>query len=46
MTDRVFLELKREALDLYMKEESQIQKLRRQIEFDLEDDEADIRKKE
>ena len=46
MTDRVFPELKREGLDLCIKEESQMQKLRRQIEFDLEDEEADIRKKE
>ena len=34
------------ALDLYMKEESQMQKLRRQIEFHYEDEEVDVRKKE
>src|SRR5258705_11495409 len=47
-TDTVFPELKREALDLCVKEESQMQKLRKQIEFDFEDDEADVkqRKKE
>ena len=46
MTHRVFPELKREALDLCMKEEFQMQKLRRQIEFDLEDNKADVREKE
>ena len=46
ITDRVFPKLKREALDLCVKEESQMQKLRRQIEFEFEDDEADVRKKE
>ena len=45
-TDRVFPELRREALDLCIKEESQMQKLRRQIEFDFEDEEADVRQKE
>src|SRR5258705_9945298 len=47
-TDTVFPELKREALDLCVKEESQMQKLRKQIEFDFKDDEADVkqRKKE
>ena len=44
--DRVFSELKREALDLCMTEESQMQKPRKQIEFDLKDDKGDIRKKE
>ena len=46
MIDRVFPELKSKSLDLCVKEESQMQKLRRQIEFDVEDDEADVRKKE
>ena len=46
ITDRVFPELKREALDLCVTEVSQMQKLRRQIEFDIEDEAADVRKKE
>ena len=45
-TNTVFPKLKREALNLYMKEESRMQKLRRQIEFILKDDEVDVRKKE
>ena len=44
-TDRMFPELKRESLDLCLKEESQLQKLRRQIEFDFDNNEADIRRK-